>query len=177
MRRSGHFRGVVFRALERALGAGQAGRPILLCTLAILAFVGGGGAQPGPRLMRENGKWVRVIYGNAPSASRLRINTHGPVTLEGGVSKDFRYTVKVAVSARSEAEALRVIQQYAVRAERQGQWLVLTAPGGAAMPVIAMRTPRLNAAVISTSSGAIEARGVDGSLDVDSGAGELMADK
>src|SRR2546426_7469715 len=174
MRRSGLFRGVVLRALERAFGAGQAGRPILIGTLALLAFVLGGGAQPGPRLTGEDGKWGRVIYGNAPSASRLRINTHGPVTLEGGVSKDFTYTVKVAVSARSEGEARRVIQQYAVRAERQGQWLVFTAPGGAAMPVITMRTPRLNAAVISTSAGAVEARGVDGSLDVDSGAGELI---
>src|ERR1043166_2376306 len=110
--------------------------------LVMLTLSPGGGAQPAPRLMRENGKWVRVIYGNHPAVSRLRINTHGPVTLEAGTSNQFTYTVKVAVSARSEAEARRVIQQYAIRIERQGQWLVFSAPGGAAMPALTMNAPR-----------------------------------
>src|SRR5947207_7879625 len=116
--------------IARAFGAGQPWRPILLWTLGILAIVPGAGAQPGTELMRENGKWVRVIYGSAPGTSRLRVNTHGPVRLEGGASNNFTYIVRVAVGARSEAEARRVIQHYTVRAERQGQWLVLTAPGG-----------------------------------------------
>src|SRR5688572_16731734 len=130
MRRLGFFRA------NSAFGAGQAGRPILLCALVIFAFLSFGGAQPAPRLTRENGKWVQIFYGNAPAASRLRVNTHGAVNLEGGVSREFTYTVKVAVSARTEAEARRVFQRYTVRTEQQGQWMVFTAPGGAAMPVV-----------------------------------------
>src|ERR1043165_1905139 len=115
MRQWGLSRGMTVPAFLRASGgwlglrAGQAWRPILPGIVIGIMLVAVGGAQPGPRLMRENGKWVRVIYGNAPSAPKLRSNTHGPVTLESGVSKDFTYVVKVAVAARSEAEARRVI--------------------------------------------------------------------
>src|SRR6185436_11561231 len=105
-------------------------RSALFSGLAIFAFLTGGGAQQGPpRVTRENGKWVRVFYGNEPAASRLRINTNGPVTIEGGVSREFTYTVKVSVTARTAAEAQRVFQRYAVKTERQGQWVVFTAPG------------------------------------------------
>src|SRR5262245_13744284 len=149
----------------------------LSSALALIAFLPSGGAQPAPRLTRENGRWVRVFYGNAPAVARVRINSHGPVTLEGGAERDFRYEVKVSVAARSEAEARRVFQQYAVRAERQGPWLVFTAPGGAATPVVVLKAPRLAAAVISTSAGAVDARGIAGTLDIDSGAGELFADR
>ena len=58
------------------------------------------------------------------------MNAHGPVTLEGGVSKDLTYTIRLSVNARTEAEARRALQQYAVRVATQGAWTVLTAPGG-----------------------------------------------
>jgi DUF4097 and DUF4098 domain-containing protein YvlB len=152
-------------------------RSALFSGLAIFAVLAESGAQPGPRLTREDGKWVRVFYGNAPAASRLRVNTNGPVTIEGGVSKEFTYTVKVSVAARTAAEAQRVFERYAVKHEQQGQWMVFTAPGGAATPIVTLKGPKLLAVSISTSAGAIEARNIEGSLEVDSGAGELFADK
>ena len=143
--------------------------------LAVLLLHPGGAAQPS--LIRENGKLVAVFYGSAPAAPRLHINSHGPVTVEGGVSRDFTYSVKVILNARNEMEARRVIRTYNVRADLQGQWLVISAPGGAAMPVMVVKTPRLHALAVTTSDGVVNATGIDGTLDVDTGAGELSADR
>src|SRR3954453_15982025 len=85
------------------------------------------------QLVCKNGKCERIIYGAAPAGSRLRVNAHGPVTLEGGVTKDLTYTIRLSVNARTEAEARRALQQYTVRVEKQGPWTELTAPGGMAM--------------------------------------------
>ncbi|HEY2015715.1 MAG TPA: hypothetical protein VGH38_19565 [Bryobacteraceae bacterium] len=150
-------------------------RSALFSTLAALAFLAPSGAQQG--LTRENGRWVRRIYGSSPARQRLRVNAHGPVTLESGVSKDLSYVVTVSVNARSEGEARRLLQQFTVRLETQGQWTVLTAPGGPAMASVELKTPSLSHAVVSTSEGAVQARGVEGPLEVDSGAGELTADR
>jgi DUF4097 and DUF4098 domain-containing protein YvlB len=134
----------------------------------------------GQQLTRENGNWVRTIRGTFPANARLRVNAHGPVTLDGGTANELSYTVKLSVNARSvrsEAEARRWLQQYAVRVESQGPWTVLTAPGGAAIASMTLRTPRLASAVISTSEGAVRANGVGGALQVDTRAGELAADR
>ncbi|SPF52324.1 conserved exported hypothetical protein [Candidatus Sulfopaludibacter sp. SbA4] len=150
-------------------------RSALFSALAALALLSPTGAQQG--LTRENGRWVHRIYGSAPARQRLRVNAHGPVTLEGGVSKDLSYTVTLTVNARSEAEAIRLLRNYTVRAESQGQWMVLTAPGGPVMAAVEVRTPALSNAVISTSEGAVQASGIEGPLDVDSGAGDLSVDR
>ncbi len=145
--------------------------------LAALAFAVPAFSQP---LARENGHWVRVIYGSAPAAPRLRVNAHGPVTVEGGAAKNLSYTVRLTVSARAartEAEARRWLQAYAVRVQQQGPWTVLTAPGGMVMASLVLRTPRLSSAVISTSEGAVQARDIGGTLDVNTRAGELAADR
>jgi DUF4097 and DUF4098 domain-containing protein YvlB len=126
---------------------------------------------------REGDLWVRTWNGSAPAAPRLRVNAHGPVTLEGGVSSNLSYRMKVGVKARTAAEALGILKQYAVRVAPQGDWLVLTTPGGAAMSAVWVKAPRLTAASVSTSDGAIEVRGIDGVLDVDTRGGDLYVDQ
>src|SRR3954465_11427987 len=101
-------------------------------------------AQP-PQLVCNNGKCERIIYGTAPAGSRLRVNAHGPVALEGGVGKDFRYTIRLSVNARSEAEARHALQHYAVRVSKQGPWTVLNAPGGVVMTDVTIKAPNLAA--------------------------------
>ena len=150
-------------------------RSALFSALAIVALQSPTGAQQW--LSRENGRWVNKIYGSAPARQRLRINAHGAVTLEAGVARQLSYIVTVSVSARSEAEARRLLQRYTVRMESQGPWMVLTAPGGPVMATLEVKTPSLNNAVISTSEGAVQATGVEGPLDVDSGAGDLTVDR
>jgi len=150
-------------------------RSALFSALAVLAMQPPAGAQQA--LTRENGRWVHRIYGSSPARQRLRVNAHGPVTLEAGVSKDLSYIVTVSVNARSEAEARRLLLHYTVRMESQGPWMVLTAPGGPVMASVELKTPSLNNAVISTSEGAVQATGIEGPLDVDSGAGDLTVDR
>lgn len=75
-----------------------------LPVLAVVAFLPLASSQP---LARENGQWVRTISGSVPATARLRVNAHGPVTLEGGASRNLTYTVKITVSmraVRTEAE-------------------------------------------------------------------------
>jgi DUF4097 and DUF4098 domain-containing protein YvlB len=132
------------------------------------------GQQP---LKHEGDSWVRTYTGSIPAAARLRVNGHGPVTLTAGVGREIGYTVKVSVMARTEAEARRMLDRESIHAEVHGDSAVLTTPGGAAMSTTVIRAPRLTLASISTTNGAVEVRGVDGSLDVDSGGGALTCDR
>src|SRR5581483_11491387 len=129
------------------------------------------------QLTCRNGRCERVIYGTAPAAVRLKVSAHGPVTLEGGVSRDLSYVIRVTVDARSEAEARRVLQQYTARIDRQGQWTVLTAPGGPVITSVSVKAPRLSAASVITSDGKVSASGIDGPLDVDTKGGEVVIDR
>jgi DUF4097 and DUF4098 domain-containing protein YvlB len=132
------------------------------------------GQQP---LKHEGESWVRTYTGSIPAAVRLRVNGHGPVTLTAGAGREIGYTVKVSVTARTEAEARRMLDRESIHAEVHGEWAVLTTPGGAALSTTVIRAPRLTVAAISTTNGAVEARGIDGSLDIDSGGGALTCDR
>jgi hypothetical protein len=125
----------------------------------------------------KNGKCERMMYGSSPSLSRVKINAHGPVTLEAGTSRELTYAIRLTVNARNEAEARRLVGSYAVRVDPQAGWTVVTAPGGAVMTNVLVKTPRLTSASIVTSDGGVTASGVDGLLDVDTGAGEVSIDR
>jgi len=132
------------------------------------------GQQP---LKREGDSWVRTYTGSIPAAARLRVNGNGPVTLTAGSGGEIGYTVKVGVMARSEAEARRILDRQSIHAEVRGEWAILTVPGGAAISSAVIRAPRLALASISTTNGAVDARGIDGALDVNTGAGALTCDR
>ena len=158
MRRSAHFSARVALAL-----------------LPLLAFVSAALAQQG--VTRQGDLWVRTFYGTASAAPRLRVNAQGPVTLEGGVSPNVSYQVKVGVRTRAAAEAQRIFDRYTVRLAPQGDWLVLTAPGGPFQTAVSIKAPHLAAAAVSTSDGTVDVRGVDGTLNVDTVGGELLVDR
>ncbi len=128
-------------------------------------------------LLREGDRFVRDFKGSAPAGRRLRINAHGPVSVQPGSANSISYTVRLSVRARTEAEARMVMQRYNVRVTPQGEWVVLTAPGGPVISTVTVKAPRLEHLVVSTSDGTVEANGIEGSLEVDTGAGELMADR
>src|SRR5436305_1074385 len=89
MRRSGLSRAL---AVPAALGA---------LVWAVLPAA----AQP---LTCRNGKCERIIYGASPSGQRLRVNAHGPVILEAGVSRDLSYVIRVSVNARTGGGGVRI---------------------------------------------------------------------
>jgi DUF4097 and DUF4098 domain-containing protein YvlB len=129
------------------------------------------------RVTRQGNRFVRDFYGNGPASRRLRINAHGPVTVQAGVSANLQYSVRVSVQARSEGEARSVLQRYSIRQESRGDTLVLTAPAGPVVSTVFVKAPRLEQVIVSTSDGAVEASGVEGPLEVDTGGGEINADR
>jgi len=153
MRRSELFRGI----------AGVAFLPMAAC------------AQPW--LTQEGDLWVRTFHESAAAKPRVRINAHGAVTLEGNVSANFEFTVKVAVRARTREQARAMLERAALRSESQNEWLVLTTPGRDAVSTVTMRAPRLREAIVSNSDGAVEAYGIDGPLTVDTGADQVKVDR
>ncbi len=151
-------------------GAGLLACPLLFSGLISAAF----GQAP---VTCANGRCVGVFQGSAPGAARVRINAHGPVTLQGGASQNVSYWIKVTVSGRTDTAARRMLESYRVRIEPQDGWTVLTAPGGPAMTEMTVRAPRLAAAMVATSEGAVKATEIDGNLEIDSAGGELTVDR
>jgi hypothetical protein len=129
-----------------------------------------------PWLTQEGGVWVRTFHDTATARPKVRIVAHGPVTLEGDVSKGFDYTVKVAVRARTREQARAVLERAELRTESQNEWFVLITPGRDVTASVTMRAPRLRTAVVSSSDGAVEAYGIDGALTVDTGADQVKVD-
>src|SRR5882724_11791561 len=150
-------------------------RALLALVTALATGLAATAQEPG--IVRDGDRWRRDFYGTQPASKRLRINAHGPVTLQAGTGNSLTYSVRVSVQARTEAEARRVLLRYSVKLETVGGRDVLTAPGGPVITTVVVKTPRLESAAISTSSGPVEATGVDGLLEVDTGAGELMVDR
>ncbi len=147
-------------------------RALLLAAPVALALLY---AQPG--VVREGSGFRRDFSGTGPAARKLRIAAHGPVHLQAGSGSALSYTVSVAVRARTEAEARRVLEHYAVRLERSGDWLVLTAPAGPVVSTVTVTAPPLESAAIATSDGKVEAYGVGGALEANTGAGEIVVDR
>jgi hypothetical protein len=152
-------------------------RPAHFKILALLAMAPAVGAPQDAGMVRQGDRFVRDFSGSAPALRRLRINAHGPVRVQAGVSPAISYSVRLSVRARTEAEARYVMQHYAVRIAPQGEWVVLTAPGGPVTSTVTVTAPRLERLVVSTSDGAVEATGVDGAVEIDTGAGPLTADR
>lgn len=145
--------------------------PAILLLLPLVAV------PQSPGLQREGDRFARDFSGSAPAGRRLRINAHGPVTVQAGAAGSISYTVHLSVRARTEAEARKVMQRYNVRVTPQGEWVLLTAPGGPVVSTVTVKAPRLEHVVVSTSDGTVDASGIDGILEVDTGAGELVADR
>ena len=102
---------------------------------------------------------MRDFSGSAPAGRRLRINAHGPVSVQAGAGESITYTVHLSVRARTEAEARSVMQRYNVRVTPQGEWVVVTAPGGPVISAVTLKAPRLDDVVVSTSEGAVDVGG------------------
>jgi DUF4097 and DUF4098 domain-containing protein YvlB len=146
--------------------------PAALALIPLLALA----QQPG--MQRKGDSWEKDFKGEERRPlRRVRINAHGPVTLQAGTSPNISYTVHVAVRTRTAAEAEKVMQRYRVEAIIMGDTLVVTAPAGPVVSTVFMKAPRLDSAEVRTSDGSVEVTGVDGGLNIDTGAGELNIDR
>jgi DUF4097 and DUF4098 domain-containing protein YvlB len=99
------------------------------------------------------------------------------VNIEAGVSRTLTWSVKLVVNMRTEAEARRALEAYAVRLEQRGVWTTLTAPGGGVQTTVSIKAPKLAAVTVATTEGPISATGVDGVLEIDTRAGAISVDR
>src|SRR5450759_1262289 len=90
-------------------------RPEDFTILAILLLLPLPAAPQTTGIVREGDRFVRDFRGIAPPGRRLRINAHGPVSVQAGVANSISYTVHLSVRARTEAEARYVMRRYNVR--------------------------------------------------------------
>src|SRR5262245_48743823 len=134
----------------------------LFSALALLLFARAHGQ---PSLTCKDGRCEKIIYGTAPAVSRLKINAHGPVTLQRGTAKSLTYMVKVSIAARSEAAGRRALEHFAIRLHNEGQWTVLSAPGGPALSAISIKAPALAALSVLSTDGGVDASGIDGPVE------------
>src|SRR6516162_625437 len=163
MRRSGHFR--------RGLRAD--GPTLLRCAALVLLPA----VSSGQEITRVGNRWMMTVVGAVPAASRLRVTSQGPVRVEGAAGNEVSYTAELAVEARSQDDARRILGQNSVRVATNKGQVVLTTPGGPVITSLTIKAPRLKLAVIRTSEGPVEANAIDGDLEVNSGGGDLRCDR
>ena len=149
-------------------------QPATLLMAALLLPLTGSGQQ---ELKREGNAWSRTFTGSLSPQSRLEVDSHGPVILEGGSSGAFTYTVKLTVMAQSEAEARRLLDRLAaLRVLSERGVTAVIAPNGRVLSTISVRAPHLGSAFVRTTEGGIDARDVEGNLEVQA-VGELKVDR
>src|SRR5262249_4900406 len=115
------------------------------------------------KLTRDGAFWIQTITGSemAMPAGRLPGSTPGPVTVRGADDRSIRFTVTKRVKARSEAEARRLLRQFLVNTQRQGDLHTLTIVHGgedwrsADLNVIAPRG--LREVLLETHGGQVDA--------------------
>jgi DUF4097 and DUF4098 domain-containing protein YvlB len=147
-------------------------RAIAIAAVSLLPLAGSGQ----PDLRREGGAWSRTYTSTLPAQSKLRIEGHGPVAVEGGAASGIQYTVKVSVTASNEAEARRILDRLLPRVMNERGMTFLIAPGGRVLSTVSVKAPHLSVAMISTTEGGVDARGIDGTLNVEA-VGELNVDR
>jgi hypothetical protein len=163
--------------MERAKASGFRTHWASVAVLLALLPLGAAGQEPHEAaLEREPGGWALTYQGTLPAAPRLRINGHGPVTLEGGTAQTFIYSVRLSVAARSAAEA-RSMLRHAPLAVRRGDIVILTVPHGPVRARMVVKAPALSMVRIADSDGAVDATGIAGELDVESRAGDVTVDR
>ena len=130
--------------------------------------------------MREGEWWVSTITGAESAApfTRLRIGTHGDVTVAGARQNSISYALRVRVKARNEAEARALLKAYGVKLSREGPWTVLQVSPGRGEPSLSVKAPHALAEMIaSTSEGSIHLFDLSGRVNAVSGGGRMKADR
>jgi DUF4097 and DUF4098 domain-containing protein YvlB len=141
------------------------------------------GIAPGaePALTREGPYWVQVVTGSealTPSA-RVRITSRGSVTLSGVGQNEVWYSLKVRVKAPTEAAARQLVKGFGARVGRQGNgYTYLIIHRGDGMADLQVKIPRTAPeTTITTTEGALDFSDLDGSVNAETGGGNIKADR
>ena len=150
---------------------------LILAISAILAF-----AQEAP-IRREGTHWIQVLTGSlpAPPDCRLKVETRGPVTLQGRWADRIAYTIKKRVRARTEAEARALLNDAAIRTTSRNGLATITLarrarPAVSAEMELSARSD-MRFASIDTTGGDLQIYDILGSVEAESAGGLIRMDR
>ena len=135
------------------------------------------------QITREGRYWVQTVNGYASGTplERLRVDTVGNVVVTGDNSGKVVYAVKLRVRARDEREAEARFREFEVKSRTQNGWVRLMVippqniPEGPELTVSAPRS--LQQVWVESRGGNVEAKDLDGDLQVRSAAGRIVVDR
>jgi DUF4097 and DUF4098 domain-containing protein YvlB len=155
----------------------------LLALLAPLALVSASLAQES-HINREGGAWGQEITGSLSGVKNLRIKVDmGTVVVRGGQQQGISYVIHTRFGNSNEQDARRQFEQYKITAYVKGDtaWIVGDWEGGRqprhSSSEFSVMVPRDMALVkLETEGGNVEAMGVDGKVEAQSGGGSMHLD-
>ena len=155
----------------------------LLALLAPLALVSASLAQES-HINREGGAWGQEITGSLSGVKNLRIKVDmGTVVVRGGQQQGISYVIHTRFGNSNEQDARRQFEQYKITAYVKGDtaWIVGDWEGGRqprhCSSEFSVMVPRDMALVkLETEGGNVEAMGVDGKVEAQSGGGSMHLD-
>jgi hypothetical protein len=148
--------------------------------LGLIAFMAVPAFSGEPSLRREGPFWVEVEKGSEQVALKgnVRITTIGGVSVKGVPGNELSYVVVKRVKAKDEAEAMRLLSAYRIRAWRQGPLTRLVVQGGSEMAEVEVTAPQNSSeVVVETRAGAVDASQFEGTVKAETGGGRLSIDQ
>lgn len=135
-------------------------------------------------VVREGGAWGQEITGSLVAVRNLRVKVDmGSVVVHGGQQQGINYVIHTRFGNSSEQDARRQFEQYKITAYVKGDtaWIVGDWQGGRqprhCSSEFSVMVPREMALVkLETEGGNVEATGVAGKVEAQSGGGSLRLD-
>ena len=136
------------------------------------------------RISREGGTWGQEVTGSLAAVKNLRVKVDmGSVVVKGGQQQGINYVVHTRFGNSSEQDARRQFENYKITAYVKGDtaWIVGDWQGGRqprhCSSEFAVMVPREMALVkLETEGGNVEATGVTGKVEAQSGGGSMHLD-
>jgi hypothetical protein len=156
---------------------------IVLSLVALLTVAPLAPAQTTSPVERQGGFWVQTVEGELPAGSEVTVTSTGRITVRGQQQfRQVRYRMVKKLKAGNEREAQRLLDQAALRAQRQGARVVLELDElqcrrcafGAEMD---LQVPReTQRAEVDTRGGTLEILGLTGSVTAETAGGAIRID-
>jgi len=155
----------------------------VLALLAPLGFLAQALSQD-TKVVREGGAWGQEITGSLSAVKNLRVKVDmGSVVVHGGQQQGINYVIHTRFGNTSEQDARRQFEQYKITAYVKGDtaWIVGDWQGGRqprhCSSEFSVMVPREMALLkLETDGGNVDATGVSGRVEAQSGGGTLHLD-
>lgn len=131
----------------------------------------------GQQIQKQGKFWVETVSGSEPGAARLKVVSRGPVTVAGGASSNFGYTLAKKVRAGNERQARERLAQFALKTSRSGETVIFHVTHAEGVAELTIHAPRATSWVsVETHGGRVEAAGLDGFVETLTGGGAIRVD-